>query len=73
MKIILKVVAIILAILGIAFLGGSYLAYLQGVESQIAVLAVVGIICLVASATSLIYRAVRFQKEMIERKINDGK
>lgn len=60
MKIILKLAAVILAVLGIAFLGGSYLAYLQGVAGQITVLAVVGVICLVIAAALLIYRAVKF-------------
>lgn len=62
MKNILKLAAIIFAVLGIAFLCGSYLASVQGVASQITVLAVVGVICLVIAAVLLIVRTVKFPK-----------
>lgn len=63
MKNILKLAAIIFAVLGIAFLCGSHLASAQGVASQITVLAVVGVICLVIAAALLIVRAVKFPKQ----------
>ena len=63
MRNILKIVALIIAVLGVAFLGGSYLAYIQGVVTQITVLAVVGVICLVIAAVLLIYRAIKFSKQ----------
>lgn len=49
-----KVAAVLLLLLGLAFLGGSLLAYLQGVATQITVLAVVGVVCLVASIVCFI-------------------
>lgn len=49
-----KIAAILLLLLGLAFLGGSWLAYLQGVVSQITILAAVGVVCLLASVICFI-------------------
>lgn len=49
MKSIMKIATIILSLLGIAFLGGSLLAYLQGFALQISLLAGTGIICLIGA------------------------
>lgn len=43
---ILKGTMMILVLLGVAFLGGSFLAYIQGFTQQILVLGIVGVICL---------------------------
>lgn len=61
-KRILKWVAIGFAALGIAFLGGSYLAFVQGVVMQISVLATVGIFCLVIAAAVWVVRTVNFKQ-----------
>lgn len=49
-----KIAAILLLLLGLAFLSGSLLAYLQGIVTQITVLAVVGVVCLLASVICFI-------------------
>jgi len=61
-KLILKWVAIGFAALGVAFLGGSFLAFMQGVLMQIRILAVVGIVCLAIAAVLWCVRSVIFKK-----------
>lgn len=48
-KRIIKLAAGILCILGIAFLLGSFLAYIQNITVQIVPLLIVGVICLLVS------------------------
>ena len=47
-------VGIVLGVLGLAFLAGSGLAYLQSVATQIIPLAVTGVVCLVGGIAMLI-------------------
>lgn len=61
MKLILNVATAILFLLGVAFLGGSFLAYVQGFALQITALAVVGVICLLAAIICFVLRC--FQKK----------
>ncbi len=47
-------VGIVLGVLGLAFLAGSGLAYLQRVAAQVIPLAVTGVVCLVGGIAMLI-------------------
>lgn len=49
MKSILKIASIALSLLGVAFVGGSLLAYLQSFALQVSLLAGTGIICLIGA------------------------
>lgn len=62
LKTVLKWVAIGFAALGVAFLGGSYLAYVQGVFMQISVLATAGIVCIAVAAAVWVVRSVKFKQ-----------
>lgn len=55
MKTVLNMVSIILFILGVAFLGGSFLAFLQGFVIQITVLAVTGTICFIVALICFLF------------------
>ena len=48
------------AALGAAFLGGSYLAFVQGVLLQIRVLAAVGVLCLAVAVILWAVRVIKF-------------
>lgn len=57
-----KWAGLFLCVLGGAFFFGSYLAYVQGVLSQIKVLAAVGMICVVAGLIALIAGHMKLKK-----------
>ena len=59
MKAILKWISIVFVVLGLAFLVGSYLAFVQGVVTQIGILAVVGIICIAIAVILTIFRVIK--------------
>ena len=58
---ILKWCSLAFAALGAAFLGGSYLAFMQGIFFQIRILAMVGVICLAAAVILWVVRAIKFK------------
>lgn len=60
MYLVLRWGSFILLALGLAFSIGAYLAFVQGVVSQIGVLAVTGIICLILGIVMQIVRMVSF-------------
>lgn len=53
MKVIFKWLSAIFALVGVAFFGGSYLAYVQGIFAQISLLAIAGVACLIIAAILL--------------------
>lgn len=53
----------ILFLLGVAFLGGAFLAHLQGFALQVTVLAAVGVICLAAAI--LLFVLNRLQRKKV--------
>jgi hypothetical protein len=59
---IMKWIGGFVSLLGLAFLGGSYLAYIQGFFTQIYALAMAGIICLLAGIVLLVKGALKGRK-----------
>lgn len=57
-----KWAGLFLCVLGGAFFCGSYLAYIQGVLSQIKVLAAVGVVCVAAGLSALIAGRMKLKK-----------
>ena len=52
---IAKWLGVFFAVLGIAFYGGAFLAYMQGIATQIGLLAICGTLCLVFGICGVVY------------------